>query len=465
MLYAAFVESLARGQDPATGGAAQLVGLYRIGAGRSFGVVDADGKRHLAGAPVFNVPPSSEMRWHNDRFERTSGLTRRRLASATRHRLRPQPERRRQGAPPADSYGARIYPPGVAGGARPTAALLLGAGWSAAAGFPLAKDLVRGPIHVADRRSQTRVRAVLDAYADWCQRHPAGGAELFLAAVKQGAVMMRPRADEPSLFDAAGGAPLPWHWAVETVVLRLAWPDIGDPWQHNDVRVMPDRRQPKLRWGGKLHRPFRSPEHLAFVQALLRRFDLTGVVTANYDTLTERTLRPTPVRRDGTPGFHYGGLPRPQWALGSDSWDQYNSADPSRNAIELTGDVPLCKLHGSTSWEVEAGHVTISRDMRLVYRDGGSAAIVAPVPEKHPPTWLEPVWSAAADILSAAQRWVVVGYSLPPYDHAIRAMLAQAAAGDLQAVDLHDPYGEAIVDRWHDVTNVPVTVHPGLPFG
>jgi hypothetical protein len=39
---------------------------------------------------------------------------------------------------------------------------------------------------------------------------------------------------------------------------------------------------------------------------------------------------------------------------------------------------------------------------------------------------LESVWQAALEALRSAERWVFVGYSLPPEDLAIRALLLRA---------------------------------------
>lgn len=83
-VYGAFVDGLKASKDPLSGGAPQLVGLYRIGNGRSFGTV-IDRQRFLHGAPVTSSMPVDDIEWRNELFERVSGTTRERLPRAQRH--------------------------------------------------------------------------------------------------------------------------------------------------------------------------------------------------------------------------------------------------------------------------------------------------------------------------------------------------------------------------------------------
>ena len=49
----------------------------------------------------------------------------------------------------------------------------------------------------------------------------------------------------PTLFDSAGGPPLPWEWAVEAVTLRLSFPFVvapEDP-RSKQALVYPDRQR------------------------------------------------------------------------------------------------------------------------------------------------------------------------------------------------------------------------------
>ena len=80
-VYSAFVDGLLSGSDTHSGGAPQIVGLYRIGSGRSYGTVVGN-KRFLHGAPVMWAPIGDQVEWRNELFERVSGDTRKRFPEA-----------------------------------------------------------------------------------------------------------------------------------------------------------------------------------------------------------------------------------------------------------------------------------------------------------------------------------------------------------------------------------------------
>lgn len=90
-VFSAFCESIAGKGDPGSGGAPQLVGLYRKDPGHLFGVIH-EGKRYFAGASLTgseNPEPTDEpVEWRNHLFERVAGTTKRRLPSAQRHAAR-----------------------------------------------------------------------------------------------------------------------------------------------------------------------------------------------------------------------------------------------------------------------------------------------------------------------------------------------------------------------------------------
>jgi hypothetical protein len=348
----------------------------------------------------------------------------------------------------------------------PTAALILGAGWSAPAGYPLATELLTGPIAATTDRSAARVRGVLDAFRAWRKIAGQPLSEAFLALVREGRIRRPVDPQRPTLFDHEGGPMLPWPWAVEAVMLRLAGSTLLPRAESaaENVYVLSGRDANHLRYGAQIGTPARSPTHTDFIRKLLSRFRLSGVVTTNYDTLTERVLRHRPMARSPEPGFYYGGLPAPQRALGSSSWDYYHSLEGRSSACDLSGGIPVFKLHGSLNWEVKCNVVQIWRDMRLSYRDGGLAAIVAPTPEKAVDRWLLPVWAAAEDALRRAERWIVVGYSLPEYDLAVHELLTAAASGgSVRCVEIYDPYAQDLKARWEDALQVAVIPRPGLP--
>ncbi len=108
----------------------------------------------------------------------------------------------------------------------------------------------------------------------------------------------------------------------------------------------------------------------------------------------------------------------------------------------------IYKLHGSLDWLRCAlcDHVYV-HPARTIFREGGQLErgqgrrcacgygplrhlIVAPstVREIQDPSLLS-LWQGALEALRGADRWVVIGYSLPPEDVAIRSMLVRAFHG------------------------------------
>lgn len=85
-VFSAFCEAVASEGDPRSGGAPQLVGLYRRGNGRAFGVL-SQRQRYLSGADV----TTDEQRrltgvdWFNELFERVNPASRGRLSDAQVH--------------------------------------------------------------------------------------------------------------------------------------------------------------------------------------------------------------------------------------------------------------------------------------------------------------------------------------------------------------------------------------------
>jgi hypothetical protein len=83
--FSAFAEALRGDDDPMSGGGPQLVGLYRKGAGRTFGTVFAE-RRYYAGMPIArNSTWNDTVEWRNELFERVDGKTSKRVAGAQVH--------------------------------------------------------------------------------------------------------------------------------------------------------------------------------------------------------------------------------------------------------------------------------------------------------------------------------------------------------------------------------------------
>ena len=178
-----------------------------------------------------------------------------------------------------------------------------------------------------------------------------------------------------------------------------------------------------------------------------------SVVTTNFDILAERGLRHTPRPRVKRPGFHYGFGPE---SLAGGGYPSYSHIQK----IRADGNVPLFKLHGSVSWSVRNGELVKYHDCRPAIR--GDAAIVAPIVEKTVPEYLRPTWTAAGQYLAKAGTWIVVGYSLPRYDQAVRSLLRAAIERDT-AVHVFDPDPD-VASRFADLTPY-VRPHAGIPDG
>ncbi|MFE9182718.1 hypothetical protein ACFYMB_05220 [Micromonospora haikouensis] len=83
-VFSAFCEALRVGVDQNSGGPPQLVGIYRVAAGRMYGII-YNGQRYFAGShlPGNEIPEGVE--WRNDLFERVDGHKKQRLIGAQPH--------------------------------------------------------------------------------------------------------------------------------------------------------------------------------------------------------------------------------------------------------------------------------------------------------------------------------------------------------------------------------------------
>jgi hypothetical protein len=302
--------------------------------------------------------------------------------------------------------------------------LILGAGFSVAGGLPPTSKLMDGNVWLTSQERGRQVETVLDAWNEWSADQGADVPE-FLRACFKGEVK------DPTDGLLPGGT-LPWRWVAQYIAMRLSEHTTGA------------RGGGTPRYYERIVQPSRVGAHLQLLKDVVADSELSGVVTTNYDLLAERALRHRPVHRWPVPGFYYAGLARPQLARGTPGpWR--NNPDLAAE-VELTGDVPLCKLHGSLNWRrrvpLNVAHgatsdVSVWQDLRSSYRLDADPAIIAPIPELFPSRWLEPIWTQAKQILKNADHWIVVGYSMPQYDHAIRRLLAEASRG--QPITIRDP--------------------------
>jgi hypothetical protein len=83
-VFSAFCDALQSGEDKYSGGAPQLVGLYREGPAESFGIL-YKGKRYLLGLPAEESKGLDVVEWRNNLFERCDWRTMQPLEDAQRH--------------------------------------------------------------------------------------------------------------------------------------------------------------------------------------------------------------------------------------------------------------------------------------------------------------------------------------------------------------------------------------------
>ncbi|MCB2086194.1 MAG: hypothetical protein H6920_10630 [Sphingomonadaceae bacterium] len=86
--FTALCDVLKAGHDPNSGGSPQLVGLYRTGGGRAYGI-SYDGGRYFHGLPVPYATNSIAIEWRDETFQRIDGETLRPLRGAQRQ-VRPK---------------------------------------------------------------------------------------------------------------------------------------------------------------------------------------------------------------------------------------------------------------------------------------------------------------------------------------------------------------------------------------
>ncbi|SKA97248.1 hypothetical protein SAMN02745130_03972 [Thiothrix eikelboomii] len=82
-VFSAFCDSLKAGEDKMSGGSPQLIGLYRVGAAKSFGVI-YENNRYLNGIRLDSITSINNIEWRNILFERCCGHTMKILGKAQR---------------------------------------------------------------------------------------------------------------------------------------------------------------------------------------------------------------------------------------------------------------------------------------------------------------------------------------------------------------------------------------------
>lgn len=274
-----------------------------------------------------------------------------------------------------------------------TVSLLLGAGFSKwAADLPVAQELFDFAIKPFGPVEARKLQRVASLKQDWDGKHRGAYTEQFVA-------------------DA-----LSFHEEHREIVLwyitrRLSEPFVWIEWHagryRRHVLQIDENRKFQIEGVRKAQR------FIAAYQAP----SLVGIVTTNYDLITEYAL--------GTRGFNYGKIGERLIGRGPypvSTW---------RNPVVLRGTAPLAKLHGSLSWDDSAHYTEGRRGLT------GRALIVAPGPEKRPPEQLWDVWDLANKIFLRTEHLVVFGFSFNPYDQAVLNLLSSSGQ-KIESVTLID---------------------------
>lgn len=322
-------------------------------------------------------------------------------------------------------------------------AIILGAGFSFVAGLPLARNLF-DTVGVLPRSqslaSEKNHREVANAYSVWLKSHRASNAEEWLLELYR-------QKDNPVQEMAQQTT---WSKALRFALARLV--------------DLPPGKNSHYYFGictAKCH-----PVHQRFWRRIEDDFGSRVVVTLNYDLLVEQALHTGESKHRGAPRCYYGGFQYVQAVR--------KMTDVTKKRFELVplgNEIVLYKLHGSVNWawERHAQTLKIHDDVRAVFRhndDVGTPAIIPPIPEKEMPPEFSQVWDEARRSLSECSRWIVCGYSLPPYDLALQSFFEQVLSKRTQALILVlSPESTELAKRWQAICpkSTRVLPLPGLP--
>ncbi len=310
----------------------------------------------------------------------------------------------------------------------------LGAGFSYMAGCPLAKNLFEVLPERVAASQQKLADTVVRAWRNWVRDNPGSAADEFIREVYQKRYLW-----EYHLY---------WGELLEFLSLTLARPFVE--WKAVSGRLRARDHD--------IYAATIGPTHELFWSSLFNHLKpgaLKAVITTNYDILAERGLRPKPTPRRKRPGFNYG-IPG-EIIIGRRGYP----ISGYRTLYQLTGSVPLLKLHGSLNWGVDDDKLKKYGDCRPALK--GNAALLPPIEMSEIPCWLAPTWEAAARYLRETTSLCVVGYSLPEYDRDVRELLAVNVPASCQ-IHVFDPQSPLVADRFRSLlARRPVQSHPGLP--
>ena len=272
-------------------------------------------------------------------------------------------------------------------------AILLGAGFSKwAADLPLASQLFDFDIEPFGVREQNKLDRIISLKHQWDCTNIDGLAEQFISYVLA-------CGDERSKKDIL------WY-----IVRRLSAPYI---WYDN----YPSRIRRHVLMIDEYRKWDLPGVRLASDFIMQCGKGLSGIITLNYDLLLEYGL--------GSHAFNYGIFGEVLHGRGPYPVSQW------RSPVTLTGQIPLVKLHGSISWDIDGRYTDGRRGL------SGKALIVAPSPEKIPPSFLVDQWYLSQQILQKVSRLLVFGFGFNEYDQAVLLHL-QESGSHLEEVAIID---------------------------
>ena len=240
---------------------------------------------------------------------------------------------------------------------------LLGAGFSAAAGLPMANQIFDDeslPPHKSSERSE--LLEVVRDYKSWLAENPDASVEEWLLSVYDNISF--------DLF-AEPIVNKKWQSALKFLLRRLSENTDAD---HSPYYYGVSRYQS-------------HPNHTKFWDCLISN-GLQSIISLNYDILVERALHTQTDDKKTTPEFTYGGFPHPTYVD-----KMINKAAPKGQKsvpFKLGSRYQIYKLHGSLNWafDVHQPNMKCYDDVRAIFRvddSMGIPAVIPPLPEKNLP--------------------------------------------------------------------------------
>lgn len=320
------------------------------------------------------------------------------------------------------------------------ATVILGAGFSVAVGFPATAGLFESSDLPPTKSSVDlkRMDAVRSSYLSWKRDNPGMDAEQWLL------ILYKDRNELSNMIHGTN-----WYDAIQFGLRRLT--------------KLRDAFKQSYYYGITHHESHEY--HNQFWEKINKQFDLTAIVSMNYDLLVERALHTPNFGAFPSLRFYYGGLDQKEVK----KWRNLSKVD-GYQMVPLGSEIELFKLHGSLNWAWEPHspeRMKIHDDVRAIFRQekNGSVAIVPPIPEKEMPEMFKHIWRGARESLEAASIWIVCGYSKPEYDIALCKFFDSCAQeGSVEEIIILDPDSTHLQKKWA-YPGVELRLLQGLPDG